>query len=75
MAKSNRTNRNRSNKRIQVIYSEPKKIFKERYLSPKGKMLLKTGQITKEEAWNWYGKNRYTSNPNAKPVGSITHNI
>ena len=64
--------------RKQVVYSEPQRILKERYLSPKGEILLNSGliqrgMITKEQIWEKYGKNRYIDNPNAKPVKTITH--
>ena len=59
--------------RKQVVYSEPQRILKEKYLSHKGERLLREGLITKELAWTKYGKNRYIDNPNAKPVKVITH--
>lgn len=57
----------------QIIYSEPRRILVERYLSPKGTRLLKTKEITKKEVWEKYGKNRYALNVNAKPVKVIAH--
>lgn len=60
---------------MQVVYSEPRKVFKEKYLSPKGEELLSLGLIEKKEAWKKYGKNRYTVNPKAKPVNIIFHQI
>ena len=68
MAKSNRLKG-----RKQVIYSEPRKLFKERYLTSKGAKLLLLKQISKEEAWKKYGKNRYRINPNAKTIKVINH--
>ena len=66
----------KSNARKQVVYSEPQRILKEKYLSPKGKRLFADAK-TKEEKdfiWKLYGKNRYILNPNAKPIKTITHN-
>ena len=72
---NNRKNKVRiDGKRIQIVYSKPQRILKENYLTPKGKRLLDNGEITKEEAWEKYGKNRYEDNPNAKPIGTIIHN-
>lgn len=59
--------------RKQIIYSEPRKIFKEEYLTAKGERLLKSKKITKEEAWKKYGKKRYTINKNAFVVKEIFH--
>ena len=77
MANNRKTTRGRK-RLVQVIYSEPQRILKERYLSPKGKILLNSGLIqegviTEKQIWEKYGKNRYTNNPNAKPVKTITH--
>lgn len=67
-------NRQATRSRIkQVVYSEPRKVFKEKYLTEKGQDLLNRGLISKKEAWNKYGKKRYTINPDAKPVKVITH--
>lgn len=73
MAKSKRPTG--SQVRIQVIYSEPRKVLKEKYLTPKGKRLLSSAKTKaqKEVIWAKYGKNRYTINPNAKPIGQINH--
>ncbi len=85
MAKSNRPRR--SNQKTQIIYSEPLREFKERYLTPKGKRVLAAGviadrnsetgfrKITEKEVWEKYGKNRYTENPNAKPKKVVIHEI
>jgi len=62
-------------RRLQVVFSKPRKTFKERYLTAKGQMLLKTKQISKTEAWERYGKNRYVLDPKAKPVRNIHHNV
>ena len=62
-----------NNGRTQVIYSAKRKIFKEKYLTPKGVRLLNRGRFSKEEIWKLYGKNRYTINPEAKPVKQIKH--
>lgn len=74
MAKSKR-HLSRRNKvsNLQIVYSESKKVLIEQYLSPKGDRLLKEGKITKEVAWEKYGKNRYRDNPDAKPVKMIVH--
>jgi len=56
----------------QTVYSEPRKIWVERYLTAKGKRLLAEGRITKSEA-SKYSKNRYKLNPNAKPIRIIHH--
>ena len=72
MANNRKTTNGRRN---QVVYSEPQKLFVEKYLSPKGKRLLMNKEITKTEAWLKYGKNRYRINPNARPVKVIKHNI
>jgi hypothetical protein len=74
MAKANRT-RNRSKKNVQKIWSEPRKVFIERYLSPKGVKLLAKKEISKEEAWEKYGKNRYKINRNAKLLYTIVHEL
>ena len=59
----------------QIIYSEPRKTFKEKYLSPKGELLIKSAKTKaeKDAIWAKYGKNRYTINPNAKPIKTIVH--
>ncbi len=61
----------------QVVYSEPRKILKEKYLSPKGKRLFANAKTKdeKEFVWNRYGKNRYIKNKNAKPIKTIKHYI
>lgn len=58
---------------VQIIYSEPQKIFKEDYLSPKGKRLLKEDNLSREEIIEKYGKKRYTINHDAKPKKQIKH--
>ena len=62
-------------KKIQTIYSEPRKIFVKRYLTEKGVRLVNAGTITPEEADKKYGKNLYRLNPNARPIKKITHQI
>lgn len=57
---------NVSARKTQIVYSEAQKLFKEKYLSPKGKRLF--AKSKKDLIWKLYGKNRYTVNPNAKPV-------
>ena len=59
--------------RKQVVYSEPRRIFKERYITDH--MLEKAIRMgmSKKKALEVYGKNRYIDNPNAKPVKTITH--
>ena len=73
MAKNRKTRKN--GRKVQVVYSKPQKKFVERCLTPKGSMLLATKQITKKDAWERYGKNRYVIDPEAIPVGLIYHNI
>ena len=62
-----------SRNRKQIVLSEPGKIFKEKYLSPKGKKLLTKKNA--KEIWKKYGKKRYISNTNAVFVKIIKHNI
>ena len=57
----------------QIVMSEPSKIFKEKYLTKKGKRLLMNKILTKKEVWAKYGKNRYVKNPDAFPVKEIIH--
>lgn len=71
MANNRKTTKGRN--RIQVIYSEPRRVFIERYLTPKGERLLKQGVLTKKEADEKYGKNRYRINTEAHPVKLIKH--
>jgi len=71
MAINRKTTRGRKK---QVIYSEPRKIFVKKYLSPKGLKLLATNQFSKEEIWERYGKNKYVINTEAVPVRIIYHN-
>ncbi len=81
MAKSNRLNKPRNKRprkpqsRVQIVYSGPKRIFKERYLTKKGKKLMLTATTKKEKdlIWELYGKNKYVDNPKAKPVSELTH--
>ncbi len=83
MAKSNRLNKPRNKRprkpqsRVQVVYSGPKRIFKEKYLTKKGKelMLTATTKKEKEAIWAKYGKNKYVDNPKAKPVFELTHRV
>ena len=79
MAKSNRVTegmKKAKSRNIQVIYSEPRRIFKEKYLTKKGKRLFASAktQSERDAIWKTYGKNRYVSNPNAKIVKVITRN-
>ncbi len=73
MAKNRETRK--KGRKVQVVYSKSRKKFVERYLTPKGSILLATKQITKKDAWERYGKNRYVIDPEAVPVGIIYHNI
>ena len=61
--------------KLQIIYSQPKKILVGRYLSPKGERLVSEGLLTKEQADAKYGKNRYTIDPNAQPIKMIKHRL
>ena len=59
--------------RKQVVYSEPQRILKERYITDHMlEKAIKMG-MSKKKALEVYGKNRYIDNPNAKPVKTITH--
>ena len=75
MAKSKRhlSRRNKVKKNVQIVYSEKRKVFVKRYLSPKGKRLVNEGKLTVKEADEKYGKNKYRINENAKPIKQITH--
>lgn len=57
----------------QDVYDRPYKKLVGRYLSSKGKRLLLTKQITEEEAYAKYGKNRYEIDPEAKYIKTIRH--
>lgn len=59
----------------QTVYSEPRRIFKERYITDH--MLEKAIRMgmSKKEAFKIYSKNRYTINKNAKPVKVIEHSL
>ena len=72
MANNRKTTRGRKNQ-IQIVYSEPRRIFKERYITDH--MLEKAIRqgLSKKEALSKYGKNRYVNNPNAVPVKTIIH--
>ena len=63
--------------RKQVVYSEPRRILVEEYLTPKGERLMALAKTKAErkEIKAKYGKNRYKVNPNAKPVKLIIHYI
>lgn len=63
--------------RKQIVYSKPRKILVEKYLSPKGEKLMRlaTTKKEKDEIWNKYGKNRYRNNPESKPIKIIVHKI
>jgi hypothetical protein len=69
--KSNNTRKKTSY--IQIVYSEPKYILKERYVTDY--MLEKAirNGMSKAEALDKYGKNRYMINPNAIPLKEIKH--
>lgn len=58
----------------QVVNSAPSKLLKEKYLTPKGKLRLANKEISKDDAWLMYGKNRYIKNPDSKPIKVIVHN-
>jgi hypothetical protein len=61
--------------RKQIVLSAPRKIFVERYLTPKGKrmMTLASSRKEKDAVWAKYGKNRYRINSDAIPVKVIKH--
>ncbi len=60
--------------RVQFVRSKPEKLFKEKYLTKKGQKLLSSGTLTKKQAWEKYGKNRYVTNPESVIIKSINHN-
>ena len=70
-------NRKQTNgRRVQQIFSEKLFILKEKYLTPKGKVLLALAgrkKADKEAVWAKYGKNRYILNSNAKQLHVIVH--
>lgn len=59
--------------RIQTVYSEKRKVLKERYLTKSGLKSADKERLTKKEALKKYGKNRYTVNHEAKVVKQIKH--
>jgi hypothetical protein len=70
--------------RKQIVMTAPSKLFVERYLTNKGKFLMKLAKTRKEKdiLWDKYGKNRYRINPDAKmcrnDIGGIkiiTHSL
>jgi len=62
-----------NSRRVQVVLSKPKRIFVERYLTKKGLRLLLTKQLSKDETWKKYGKNRYEVNPEAVELKQVRH--
>lgn len=60
-------------RKIQVIYSEPKYLLKERYITDHMLEKATIMGLNKKEALSKYGKNRYIVNPNAKPIKVIHH--
>ena len=60
---------------IQQVLSEPRKQFKEKYLTKSGIIAMRTAISKKErkEIWAKYGKNRYVTNPNSKQIKEIIH--
>lgn len=72
MANNRKTTRGR---KTQVIYSAPRRIFKEKYLTPKGLKLLAASKDPRERKIirSKYTKNRYTINPDAQPIKLIRH--
>jgi hypothetical protein len=70
MANNRKTTRGRKK---QVVYSEPQRIFKERYITDH---CLERGireGLSRKQALDTYGKNRYITNPNAVPIKTIYH--
>ena len=63
--------------RRQYVYSEPRRVFVEKYLTAKGKRLLANATTKKEKnAINAkYSKNRYRINKDARVVKFIIHYI
>ena len=55
--------------RKQVVLSAPRRLFVERYLTPKGKRMMVLAKTRKDKdlVWVRYGKNRYRNNPDAVP--------
>lgn len=68
-------NRKKRNNKQQIVFSEPRKIFVETYLTPKGQKLIKKtkSKVQKQLVNLKYQKNRYKTNPYAKPVRTIFH--
>ena len=50
--------------RHQIVYSQPRRVFNEKYLTPKGVLALSKAKNRAERAgiWRKYGKNRYKLN-------------
>jgi len=73
MATNRHTRKSGRKRSVQIIYSEPQWILKERYITDH--MLEKAIRLglSKKEALAKYGKNRYQLNPNAKPIKTVIH--
>ena len=57
--------------RTQIVRTEPRKIFKEKYLTKKGRRLKAEG--ASKEILSNYEKNRYIINRNSKQLKKIIH--
>ncbi len=73
LSKRHLSRRTKISKNVQIVYSEKRKVFVKRYLSPKGQRLVDEFALTEERADRRYGKNKYRINENAKPIGKIIH--
>lgn len=62
-------------RRVQLVYNEPLKTFVERYITDH--MLEKATRmgLSKKEALEKFGKNRYRVNPDSKVVKVIIHTV
>lgn len=62
---------------VQPVYSskDPNKIFIGRYITKHMADKCEAMGLSKKEALEQYGKNRYIFNPNAKPVKFIKHKL
>lgn len=71
MANNRKITRGRKhlNNYTQVVMSAPSRLFVEKYLTKKGKILISSAKTRaeKDAIWNKYGKNRYRNNPDSIP--------
>ena len=74
-SKNSHNNRKNNQRSIQIVYSEKPKVFIGKYITDH--MLEKAihAGMTKKQALEAYGKNRYRVNPSAKALKIITHKL